>query len=113
MKRYLLWSSLFAAMVPVAAFLFSAIVPLPPLALVAVVLFLCPSFAWFAATTACTPFDFCSLEMLAWVVIANILLYATLATVLWLTRAKFKSLRWVVFASAFLASAWWTRLWVA
>jgi hypothetical protein len=100
-------------MIPVAAFLFSVALPLPPLPLVAVVLFLCPSFAWFAATAACTPFDSCSLEMLAWVVIANILLYATLASVLWFTRVKFKSLRWVVFACVFFASAWWARLWVA
>ena len=110
MARYLGWAVLLAVLVPVAGYLAAAVVPLAD-PLVAVLLFLCPSHAFFVATAACDAFDACSLKMLGWVIAANVLLYAALAAVLWFTRARFKAARFVVFAGAVVASAWWARLW--
>lgn len=111
MARYLSWAIFLAVLVPVAGYLAAAVVPLFPTPLVAVLLFLCPSHAFFVATAACDAFDACSLTMLAWVIAANVVLYAALATVLWLTRSRFKAAGYVVFAGAAVASAWWARLW--
>jgi hypothetical protein len=112
MARYLSLALALATVVPVAGYLLNAAMPAFPTPGVAVLLFLCPSFAWFGATAACEHFDRCSLSMLGWVVSANALLYCGLAAVLWLTRARFKAARFIVVGTAALASAWWAKLWV-
>ena len=75
MLRYLSIATLFAIVVAAAAYLLGAWSPLLPSPLVAAILFVCPSHSFFAATAACEPFDACSLNMLAWVILANIVLY--------------------------------------
>jgi hypothetical protein len=76
MSRYLITAIAIATLVPLSAYLLSSAVPFPPLPLVALILFLCPSFAWLGATAACDYFDRCSLSMLGWVVGANVLVSA-------------------------------------
>ena len=112
MTRYLSIAVVLAALVPLSGYLLSSVVPFPPLPIVALILFLCPSFAWLGATAACEYFDRCSLSMLGWIVAANVLLYGFVAAVLWFTRARFKAARVIVLGAVAFASAWWARLWV-
>ena len=76
MRRYLGIASLLAITVALAAFGLGIAFPLMPSAVVAIVLFLCPSYALMAATAACEIFEPCSLNMFAWVMGLNILLEA-------------------------------------
>lgn len=112
MTRYLSIAVALAALVPLSGYLLSSAIPFPPLPVVALILFLCPSFAWLGATAACEYFDRCSLSMLGWIVGANVLLYGCLAVVLWFTRTRFKAARVMVLGAVGLASARWVRLWI-
>lgn len=112
MLRYLSIATLFAIVVAAAAYLLGAWSPLLPSPLVAAILFVCPSHSFFAATAACEPFDACSLNMLAWVILANIVLYCVVAATLWFTRERYKSVRVTVITALALASAWWASQWV-
>lgn len=111
MLRYLITATLLAASIALSSFLIGAQSPPVPSPVLAGVLFLCPSYAFFAATAACDPFDSCSLDMLRSVVTLNVITYCVLAAVLWYTRQRMKLLRLVVFAVAGGASAWWALQW--
>jgi len=112
MLRYLGFAILLAVVVALVSFLLGAWFPLLPSPLVAIILFVCPSHSFFAATAACEPFDSCSLSMLSWVVAANVALYCVLAAALWLTRHRWAPVRVGVFAVTALASGWWAAQWV-
>lgn len=112
MLRYLAFATLLAVAVALASFLLGTWFPLLPSPMLAAILFLCPSHSFFAATAACEPFDTCSLNMLAWVVAANVALYCLLAVCLWFTRQRLKALRFAVFAVVAAASSWWVSQWV-
>jgi hypothetical protein len=112
MLRYLAFATLLAAAVAMASFLVGVWFPLLPSPVLAAILFVCPSYSFFAATAACEPFDACSLNMLAWVVAANVALFCLLATTLWFTRQRLRPLRFAVFALVAAASAWWVSQWV-
>ena len=112
MPRYLAIAAVLALAVALAAFLLGSAFPLLPSPVLAVILFLCPSHAFFAATAACAPFDACSLEMLFWVLAANVALYTSLAAVLWATRQRWRSARYAVLGIAASTSGWWVTQWV-
>ena len=112
MTRYLVPFAAVGLLVPIGAYLLSVVVPLFPLTLLGIVTLLCPSYAWFGVTAACNPFDACSLQTLAWVTGANLLLYLALAFMFWYTRARWKILRIAVSGIVVVASAWWANLWV-
>ena len=112
MRRYLAIASLLAITVALASFALGMIFPLMPSVVVAVVLFLCPSYALMAATAACEVFEPCSLNMFAWVVSLNIGLYSVLAITLWFTRQRWLVFRFAVLGSVAAASAWWAAQWV-
>jgi hypothetical protein len=112
MRRYLGFASLLAIAVAFAAFVLGIVFPLLPSPIVAAVLFLCPSYALMAATAACEAFDPCSLNMLVWVVGLNVGIYCLLATTLWLTRQRWRAVRFGVFGVSTAASAWWAAQWV-
>jgi hypothetical protein len=112
MLRYIAIGATVAIAVALIGFLLGSWLPLMPAPVLAVILFLCPSQAFFVATAACESFDACSLTMLAWVVTANVLLYSALAIAAWLTRERWKVARFTTFAAAAAASAWWVTRWV-
>jgi hypothetical protein len=112
MARYAVLFGAVGVAVPVFAFLLSVWVPLFPLPVFALVLFFCPSYAWFIATARCEPFDSCSMQMLAWVGAANLALYLALAAVFWYTRQKYRGLRFTIVALTVTLSVWWVKLWV-
>ena len=112
MARYIsIWASVAIAFALVG-FLVGSWFPLMPAPLLAVTLFFCPSQVFFVATTACEPFDSCSLETLAWVVAANVLLHSALAFVSWLTRERWRTVRLGIFSAVAATSAWWVTQWV-
>ena len=112
MLRYISIGATAGVVVALVGFLLGTWFPRMPAPVLAVTLFLCPSQVFFVATAACEPFDACSLNMLAWVVAANILLYSALAAFAWLTRQHWKLARLGVFAAVGAASAWWVTQWV-
>ena len=112
MLRYIFVGATVAAVVALVGFLLGAWFPRMPAPILAVTLFLCPSQVFFVATAACEAFDQCSLSMLAWVVVANILLYSALAACAWVTRQRWKVARVGVFTAVGAASAWWVTQWV-
>ena len=71
------------ALVPVAFFLISLAVPLFPIWLLRTALVLCPPYVLFFATAACEPFDACSLNTLALVVLFNAISYGLLGCVVY------------------------------
>ena len=68
------------AVVPVVFSFVSLAVPLFPIWLLLIVLVLCPPYMLFLATAACEPFDACSLNMLALVMLSNAAFYALLGS---------------------------------
>ena len=112
MQRYVAIGASLAFTVALVAFLLGSWFPLLPGPVLAVVLFLCPSYAFFVATAACEPFDACSWSMFGWVAAANVLLYAALAVFLWLTRERWKPARLGVLAVLAAVSSWWVSRWV-
>jgi hypothetical protein len=112
MLRYLGIASLLAVVVALASFALGMAFPLMPSLLVAAVLFLCPSCGLMAATSACEPFELCSLNMLVWVVVLNVGLYSLVAVTLWVTKLRWRSARVVVLGAVAAASGWWAAQWV-
>jgi hypothetical protein len=112
MLRYLGIASLLAVTVALASFALGIAFPLMPSPLVAVVLFLCPSYALMAATAACEAFEPCSLNMLAWVVTLNIGLYSFVAATLWVTRQRWRGVQVAVLGAVAATSGWWAAQWV-
>jgi hypothetical protein len=112
MLRYISIGATVAVVVALVGFLLGTWFPRMPAPVLAVTLFLCPSQVFFVATAACEPFDACSLNMLGWVVAANVLLYSALAGFAWLTRQRWKVARLGVFTAVGAASAWWVTQWV-
>ena len=112
MLRYITIGALVAFAMAVVAYLLGSWFPFLPRPVLAVIVFLCPSYVFFVATAACEPFDACSLGMFGWVATANILLYSALALAAWLTRARWKAARLSIFAAVAATSAWWVTQWV-
>ena len=112
MLRYISIGATVAVVVALVGFLLGTWFPRMPAPVLALTLFLCPSQVFFVATAACEPFDGCSLNMLGWVVAANVLLYSALAAFAWFTKQRWKVARLGVFAAVGAASAWWVTQWV-
>lgn len=78
--KFLARSAAVGAVVPVVFSLLALAVPLFPVWLQVIVLVLCPPYMFFLATATCEPFDSCSLNMLALVMLSNTVLYALLGS---------------------------------
>ena len=106
--RYIGIGAVAGAAIPLGAFFLSFPLGIFPTWLWISILCLCPSYIMFMGTAACEPFDKCSLTTLAFVLAANVLLYAIVATYLWVTKLKH---RWLRPAGLIAVLGYWIATW--
>ena len=83
MRNFIVRFAVVGVAIPLGTFLLSSVVPLFPNALLNVLLVFCPGYILFMSTAACAPLSACTLQVLAFVVFTNAVLYCLIGSAAW------------------------------